>query len=712
MDNQATGSNNVLGEGKLGKLMLRFSIPCVLSLLVSALYNIVDQIFVGNSELSVLGNAATGVVFPIFIIAQAFAWWLGDGCAAYLNICQGRKNAQNAHKAIGTGIVMTVAASLVLMAVFYPLQKQILSTFGATADSVDAAGNFVPGSLDYAIEYFNIILGFFPVFMAMNMMNAVIRADGAPGWSMASMLSGAITNIVLDAAFIFGCGWGMAGAAWATVIGQTVSFAISVFYFIKKTKTFKMKLRSFIPDFKEFVSPVKLGLSSFITQLTIVIISLVCNIMLLKYGALSVFGQNIPISLIAVESKVFTVVINIVVGIVLGCQPIIGYNVGAKNYGRVKRLYLYILASTVAIGLIFTILFEAAPNAVVAIFGDPDPAQVDPARYWEFGKKLFRIFLMLVTFTCTIKMSSIFFQAAGKPLFAIIASLIRDIVCFIPLICTLPLYYGIEGILWAAPIADIVAMIVAAALTIVYFTSLNKAVKAGGSADESGAEVALPTEKGVIVTVAREHGSSGKLIAKLVAERLGLPYYYKDMIALAAKESGLDKEFISDVNADAPALLRSLYLSTEAVSQAVTAQDKAIKMIADAGSCVIVGRAADYVLKDYENVVRIFIYAPEEYKIKRITEVYGDSYEDAKKNVARSDAARAAYYKNISGRDWGDAKNYDLSVDGSIGVEACANVIYEFIKNRTAASENATDKEHDQDLAQEQDAVQVQEQSI
>ena len=468
-----------LGEASLIKLMLKFSVPCVLSLLVSALYNIVDQIFVGNSELSVLGNAATGVVFPIFIIAQAFAWWIGDGCAAYLNISQGQKNSRNAHKAIGTGLICTVAASLVLMAVFYPLQRQILLTFGATADGCTPDGEFIPGSIDYAVKYFNIILGFFPLFMAMNMMNGVVRADGSPGWSMASMLAGALTNIALDPLFIYAFKWGMAGAAWATVIGQTVSFAISLFYFIFKTKTFKLTLKSFIPDFKQFSHPVKLGLSSFITQMTIVIISLVCNIMLKRYGALSVYGENIPISIIAIESKVFTVVINIVVGIVLGCQPIIGYNIGAKKTERVKKLYIYILLSTLAVGLISTVLFEAAPSAVVAIFGKPDPEQVNPDYYWQFGVKVFRIFLMLVTFTCTIKMTSIFFQAAGKPVFAIVASLVRDIILFVPLICVMPIFFGIEGILWSAPIADFIAMIISVVLTLVFMESL-KNVKGEG----------------------------------------------------------------------------------------------------------------------------------------------------------------------------------------------------------------------------------------
>lgn len=468
--------NDFLGKAKLGKLMLKFCLPCILSLLVSALYNIVDQIFVGNSELSVLGNAATGVVFPIFIIAQAFAWWLGDGCAAYLNICQGRRETEKSNKAVGTGLVITVLISVILIAVFFPLKRQLLTTFGASTESIG-----------YAVEYFNIILPFFPVYMAMNMLNAVVRADGAPGWSMASMLSGALINIALDPAFIYGCKWGMAGAAWATVIGQCVSFAIAVIY-IFRTKTFRLKLKSFIPDFKAVAPAIKLGISSFITQVTIVIISLVCNIMLAKYGAINLNDPDTPIALIGVESKVFTVVINIVVGIVLGCQPIIGYNMGARNYSRVKRLYLYILSSTVIIGLVFTVIFEAAPTAVVKIFGNPDPAQVNPETYWKFGKKLFRIFLMFVTFTCTIKMSSIFFQALGKPVLAIIASLVRDIVCFVPLVCTLPLAMGIDGCLWAAPIADGIAVIVTAALTIICFKGLNKMEKtpigAGICADE------------------------------------------------------------------------------------------------------------------------------------------------------------------------------------------------------------------------------------
>lgn len=453
-------SSKFLGTEKISRLMLKFSLPCVLSLLVSALYNIVDQIFIGNSELSTLGNAATGVVFPVFVIAQAFAWCIGDGCAAYLNICQGRDDTQTAHKAVGTGVTLTLLTSVVLLLVFYPLKTQALTLFGASENSIGMA-----------VEYLEVILAFLPVYMLSNMMNSVIRADGSPGWAMTSMLVGAVINIILDPLFIFGFHWGMAGAALATGIGQLVSFFMCVWYFFR-TKTFRLQMKSFLPDFRAFSGALQLGLSSFITQLTIVVITLVCNIMLVKYGAVSQYGVDIPIAVIGIESKVFTVVINLVVGIVLGCQPIIGYNIGAKNYGRVKKLYKSILFCTIVIGVAATLLFELAPDAVTGMFGTPKNVP-NPDDYWLFAEKTFRIFLSLVTFTCIVKMSSIFFQAAGKPVRAIVASLIRDILCFVPLLIILPMFMGIDGILYAAPIADCIAILVTIFLTVTYMRTLR-----------------------------------------------------------------------------------------------------------------------------------------------------------------------------------------------------------------------------------------------
>lgn len=659
---QSNQQINYLGEEKISKLMLKFSIPCILSLLVSALYNIVDQIFIGNSELSALGNAATGVVFPIFIIAQAFAWCFGDGCAAYLSICQGKKDTKNAPVCIGSGITITLLTSIVLLAIFFPFKTQILTLFGASENSIGMA-----------IEYFNIILTFFPIFMLMNMMNAVIRADGSPTSSMVSMLTGAIVNIILDPIFIFGLHWGMKGAALATVIGQTVSFVISVLYFFH-TKTFRLTWKHFIPNLSVFSIALKLGVSSFITQMTIVIISLVCNMMLAKYGGLSHYGIDIPIAIIGIESKVFTVVINIVVGIILGCQPIISYNYGAKNYERVKLTYRYVLTSTVIIGFVSTLLFEFMPNLIVGMFGQPTNIP-NPDDYWQFAEMTFRIFLSLVVFTCTIKMTSIFFQAVGKPVHAVLSSVTRDIICFVPLVIILPQFFGIDGILYAAPIADFIAMIVAATMTVGFIQSLKEETQVAPPIKST----LKASKKGIIITIAREHGSAGKQIGKVIAEKMNIPFYYKEVVALAAQESGLHREFISDLNTNSPKILRELYLSASVVQQAITAQDQIIRKIADQGSCLIVGRAADYVLREYGNVVRIFIYAPEEYRVRKVMEVYGDTQEEAIKNIHRSDEARAAYYHSISNMRWGEAHNYDLLIDSSIGIEQCVTAICDFL---------------------------------
>lgn len=656
---------NYLGKEKINKLMIKFSIPCVLSLLVSALYNIVDQIFIGNSELSALGNAATGAVFPIFVIAQAFAWCFGDGCAAYLSICQGKKDTENAHKAIGTGITFTLIAAMVIMLLIYPFKHEILMVCGASENSIE-----------YAIEYLDLILAFFPLFMLSNMLASVIRADGSPTWAMIATLIGAIVNIILDPIFIFGTKWGMFGAALATVIGQTVSFVLC-FIYLFKTKTFKLTLKSLIPNFKAFKGALQLGISSFITQMTIVFIALATNIQLAKYGAMSKYGVDIPIAIIGIQSKVFSIVINLVVGIILGCQPIISYNIGAKKIARVKELYKKILLCTIIIGVIFTLLFELCPKFVVGLFGNPTNIP-NPEDYWEFGEKTFRIFLCLVLFTCFVKMTSIFFQAVGKPFKAILASMIRDIVFFIPLVYILPVVFnGINGVLIAAPIADLIAMAIATSLTILYMKSLN-------NINEETVENAVLKQStpGVIITIAREHGSGGKQIGKLLAEKLNIPFYYKEMMLLAAEESGLDKEFISSIDDNSPSVLPSLYLSSSVVQQAVVAQDRIIRKIADQGSCIIVGRAADYVLRDYDNVIRIFIYANYDYKIKRIMELYNDTYEEAKKYIKRSDEKRSSYYNNISNLTWGDKNNYELLIDSSIGINETVDLIYTYINNR------------------------------
>ena len=305
------------------------------------------------------------------------------------------------------------------------------------------------------------------------MMNSIIRADGSPAWAMISMLIGAITNIILDPVFIFGLDMGMRGAAIATVIGQGATFITTLVYFFRPL-TFKLTLSSFVPRLRSIGKIVSLGFSTFITQVAIVIVAVVCNAQFAKYGALSEYGADIPIAVIGIQSKVFTVVINLVVGIVLGCQPIISYNMGAKKYGRVRELYTKIMVLTLSIGIVFTVLFELAPDFIIGLFGVPSNIP-NPAEYWKFGEKTMRIFLSLVSISCVVKMNSIFFQAVGKPVFAFVSSTIRDVVCFVPLVLILPLISpSVELLLYAAPIADALALVLTVFLSVSFIRSLRE----------------------------------------------------------------------------------------------------------------------------------------------------------------------------------------------------------------------------------------------
>ena len=460
---ELVNENKILEEEKISKLLLKFSVPCIMGLLISAFYNIVDQIFIGNSTLSYLGNAATGVSFPVICIANAFAWCVGDGAASYLSICAGRKDTDSAHKSVGTGITITLLISIVLMLICEIAAVPLMNLFGASDQT-----------LGLSVTYFRIVAAFFPFYLLLNVMNSMIRADGSPGFAMKAMVMGAIINIILDPIFIFLLKWGIAGAAWATAIGQVVSFAICAIYFFKP-KSFRLKKSSFVPNLPILSKMINLGAATFITQISIVAVTLVCNMTLARYGALSKYGPDIPISVFSIQTKVYTIVLNIVTGIVLGGQPIFGYNYGAKRMDRVREAYKIVFRATLITGITATIIFQLWPKEVVGIFGSGNEL------YQEFAVKTFRIYLSLVTVTCLVKMTAVFFQSIGKSKYAVMASVIRDIVCFTPLAIILPSVLegaevgtGINGILYAAPISDLVAIVVILILTISFFHKLNK----------------------------------------------------------------------------------------------------------------------------------------------------------------------------------------------------------------------------------------------
>ena len=457
-----------LGEKPIGNLLLKFSVPCVIGLLIGALYNIVDQIFIGNSSLGYLGNAATGISFPIICIANAFAWCVGDGAASYLSICAGRRDSESAHKCVGTGLTATALISIILCAVCLIFCRPLMVLFGAS----DA-------TLKLACDYFYIVAAFFPAYLMFNVMNSIIRADGSPNYAMAAMLSGAVLNIILDPICIYLLDWGIRGAAIATVVGQTVSFIVCILYF-RKPKSFRLAKSSFRINPSMLRNLIALGGSTFIIQISMVVMTLLSNVMLFKYGNLSRFGSDIPISVFSIQTKVYTIVCNIAVGIALGGQPILGYNFGAGKMDRVKLCYRKILFSSLTVGIVSALIFIFCPQIIIGIFGKQNEL------YMEFAVTSFRIFLSLCFITVFIKISSIFFQAIGKPAQAMIASVIRDMLCFVIFTLTLCAFFegreagtGIYGILFASPLSDLVAGIVVTVLTVRFFKNMNSSCKAG-----------------------------------------------------------------------------------------------------------------------------------------------------------------------------------------------------------------------------------------
>lgn len=445
MENIASEQQSAFATEPIGKLILKFAVPSVIALLVNSLYNIVDQIFIGNG-VGYLGNGATNIVFPITIIALALAMMIGNGGAAFLSLKLGEGNVDSAKKGIGNAVTMVTVVSVLLALVFLIFINPILNLFGAT-DTLRP----------YALQYGWIIGLGLPFMMISGAINCMIRADGSPKFAMFSMIIGAIINVILDAVFIFPLQMGVQGAALATIIGQIASFIVSVAY-MPKFKTVHLNKSTFQPDIKICWNLIVFGLSSFITQFAITIVMALTNNLLAKYGALSVYGPDIPLTATGIVMKVNQIMISILLGIATGAQPIIGFNYGAKNYHRVnKALEISLIASEI-ISVVAFLIFQFTPMSVISLFGSED------GLYNEFAVKAFRIFLMLCPLTGFQTVIAVYLQAVGKPVMSALLSLARQIIFFIPAALLLPLALGVEGVLWTGPVADGLAFIMSLVL--------------------------------------------------------------------------------------------------------------------------------------------------------------------------------------------------------------------------------------------------------
>lgn len=461
--------NQFLGTEHIDRLMRQYAIPCIISLLVGALYNIVDQIFIANaSYLGSYGNAANTVVFPLTVIALSIAVMVGDGCCAFVSMALGRNETAKAKRSVGNAVVLILVSSLVLTAIYLIFTDSIIAMFGGTVNNE---------TFHHSQEYFFYISLGVPFYMFGQAMNPVIRADGNPKFAMVSTLAGAVINIILDPIFIFVCKWGMMGAAVATVIGQVATAVLAVWYLLHM-KIIRPASGDYSLQGNICKRMLTLGITSFLSQISLVAAMAAINNMLRKYGSLdAVFGQvqyaQIPMAVVGIVMKFFQIVISIVVGMAAGCIPIVGYNMGAGKKLRVRELFIRLLIAEALVGAVALVLAEGFPRQLIDIFG----AANESSYYTDFAIKAFRTYLCMMILACINKACFIFLQAIGKALASTLLSMFREVVFGVGFALLLPVFFGLDGVLYSMPVSDILTFLISAVIIVKTYQELKQEVR-------------------------------------------------------------------------------------------------------------------------------------------------------------------------------------------------------------------------------------------
>ena len=458
-------SNMYLETAPVGSLMKKYSIPCIISLLVAALYNIVDQIFIANATyLGSYGNAANTVVFPLTVVALAIAVMIGDGCCAFVSISLGAGRKDDAHKSVGSAVLVCIIASIMLTIVYLTCMEGIIKAFGGSVNAETFAC-----SKEY---FFWISLGI-PFYMFGQAMNPIIRSDGSPKFAMVTTVAGAVINIILDPIFIFPMHMGMKGAAIATVAGQIFTAVLSIWYLFHM-KVVSLEKNSFHLHVRLMKKYIMLGITSFLSQISLVLAMAAINNMIRKYGALDeIFGQaeyaQIPMAVVGIVMKFFQIVISIAVGMAAGCIPIVGYNIGAGRKDRAKKLFTLLLTCEAIVGGIALVIVECFPMQLIGMFG----ASNESVYYTQFAVKSFRTYLCMMILATVNKGTFIYLQSLGKGVASMVISMVREIVFGVGFALILPIFFGLDGVLYSMPLSDILTFLIAAVIIRMTYQELS-----------------------------------------------------------------------------------------------------------------------------------------------------------------------------------------------------------------------------------------------
>ena len=642
-----TTQKNKMARAPIKKLFWKMGLPMIVSMVLQALYNVVDSIFVTNmGEKGAIANQALTLAFPIQILIIAVGVGTGVGLNALLSKSLGEKNHEKVNKAAGNGIFLSICIFLVFF---------IFGAFGSEAFiSLFAGGN--TEVIEMGTTYLKICCCFSLGAIGYTVYERFLQSTGRTMLSTIAQISGALTNIILDYVFIFPLKMGVAGAAWATIIGQFVSLFVAMAFHYTKNKEINGSLKYIRPETGLIKQIYSIGISAAIMQALLSVMMAGMNAIL----GLSKADPAILVGSFGIYYKIQQIALFSAFGLSNTIISILSFNYGMKNKDRINDCIKYGIIDTLIVTLILTVFFEIFAHPLSGLFALTGGSSTEIIDVCTTALRIASIGYIFMGFSIAVQGILQSFGYAAKPLFI---SLLRLVIFVFPTAYIFTLSDSVVStVWWTFPIAEILTFIISIFI-------LKQAYREKVAAIDNS----FSTQK-LVISISRQHGTGGKEIARKTAQRLGINFYDKEGIKKFAVENLLTEDKYSDDE------LYKFYLSLDAEKDSIIKQSETIKLIAEKENCVIVGRSTDYVLRDAPNLIRVFLYAPMEYRINKIMEMYSDTYNEAKRHILQSDKSRAAYYEVISNKIWGDKDNYDLCIDCSIGDKKVINIICSYVK--------------------------------
>lgn len=639
---------NKMAIAPMNKLILKMGLPMIISMVLQALYNVIDSIFVANmGSRGAIANQALTYAFPIQIMIIAIGVGTGVGLNALLSKSLGENDKEKVNKIAGNGIFLSICIYIVFLLFGLFGSRWFISLFTTDTEIIKMGTSYLKictclslGSIGYTVY------------------ERFLQATGKTMLSTISQISGALANIVLDYVFIYPLNMGVAGAAWATIIGQFISLFIAMYFHYTKNKEIDGKLKYIVPDMNLIKGIYSIGVSAALMQALLAVMMAGMNAIL----GLAEANQTVLIGSFGIYYKIQQIVLFSAFGLSNTIISILSFNYGMQDKKRIDDCIKYGIIDTIIVTLIISALFEIFARPLTNLFGLAGGTTMEIIRVCVTALRISSIGFVFMGVSIAIQGILQSIRYALRPL---IISLLRLVVFVFPIAYLFTKSENVTGIVWwTFPIAEILTSIIA---LFILKDSYNKKIKLIND---------VVTTDNLIITISREHGTNGKEIGRLVARELNIPFYDKEEIKeFAIKNNMLNADFKDDEIYDN-------FLSLDVSKEAIINQSKVIKKIANTSDAVIVGRSADYILKDNKNLIKVFIYSSMDYRIKNVMKNYGDNEKQAKQHIISSDKSRANYYSAIANKSWGDKSNYDLCIDAKIGNKNVVKMICDYVKNR------------------------------